>query len=121
MKLSHSTASKKAMKSEGAAVDTTVSSHRTSHEAASPAASTAPQPPPTPTSLAARVTSAVALIEQAKALLDLGEPSSVEQVRRSVKFKKGGEQHVPTLALLSARFGVEVPSRPTADMKAQLQ
>ena len=77
--------------------------------------------PSPPQSFADRVTAAVAAIAQAKSLLSLPEPSSVEDVKRAVKLRKGGEQYVPTLALLSARYGLEVPSRPTSDMTAQLE
>jgi hypothetical protein len=77
--------------------------------------------PPAPLSFADRVTAAVSAIAQAKSLLSLPDPASVTEVKHAVKFKKGGEQYVPTLAVLSARYGVEVPSRPTSDMTAQLE
>jgi hypothetical protein len=79
-----------------------------------------PTPSPAPQSFADRVTAAVAAITQAKSLLGLDTSLSTTEIQRSVKFKKGGEQFVPTLADLSVRYGVEVPSRPTADMTASL-
>jgi hypothetical protein len=72
--------------------------------------------------LAARVARAVEAIESAKSALGLGETAlSPSQIQRSLKFKKGGEQYVPQLAALSTKYGVEVPSRPTADMTSSLQ
>jgi hypothetical protein len=90
-----------------------------SNEKSSAPVPTPPSPPPQ--SFAARVLAAVALMQQAKDLLNLGDPSTATEVSRAVKFRKGGEQHVPVLAGLSRRYGVEVPSRPTADMTAQLE
>jgi hypothetical protein len=87
--------------------------------AATPTAST---PASAPTSFADRVTAAVAAIAQARSLLGLdGDVLSRTEISRAVKFKKGGEQFIPTLANLSAQYGVEVPSRPTADMTASMQ
>jgi hypothetical protein len=75
-----------------------------------------------PSSFAARVTAAVAAIEQARSLLGLdGAVLSASAKKRSLRLKKGGEAIVPTLASLGATYGVEVPSRPTADMTASLQ
>ena len=105
---------------------TSVSSAKSVHTsaAATAAANNTPgepsSPAPAPQSLAARVIAAVEHITQAKTLLGLDTPLSAKQIKRAVKFKKGGEPHVATLADLSARYGVEVPSRPTADMTASL-
>jgi hypothetical protein len=80
-----------------------------------------PSPSPAPQSFAARVAAAVEAITNAKSALGLDTVLSPTQIKRAVKFKKGGEQHVPTLAGLSAKYGVEVPSRPTADMTTSLE
>jgi hypothetical protein len=80
----------------------------------------APAVPPAP-SLAARVAKAVALIQEAAQTLALGDVAlSNQELKRALKFKKGGEQQLPKLAQLSARYGVEVPARPTAAMMASL-
>ncbi len=71
-------------------------------------------------SFAQRVAAAVAAINQAKTLLGVDTVYSSKQMKHALKFKRGGEQFVPTLAELSARYGVEVPSRPTADMTAAM-
>jgi hypothetical protein len=104
-----------------------VSTHKPASPAATPAAvaatppePAAPSPAPAPASFAARVSAAVEAITQAKTLLGLDTSMSSTQIQRSVKFRKGGEPFIPTLADLSARYGVEVPSRPTADMTASL-
>jgi hypothetical protein len=78
--------------------------------------------PPASLSFADRVTRAVAAIQEAQTLLNLdGMMPSATAVKHSVKFKKGGEPVVQALASLSSTYGVEVPSRPTADMTASLE
>jgi hypothetical protein len=90
--------------------------------ATSPATSVSTAPPsPAPPSFTARIAAAVDHITQAKALLGFDSGMSAAEIRRAVKFRKGGEQHLPTLAGLSAKYGVEVPARPTADMTAALE
>ena len=63
---------------------------------------------------------AVAAISQARTLLDLPDPSSVTEMKRSTKLKKGGETQVPKLVSLGTTYNVSVPSRPTATMIEQL-
>jgi len=78
--------------------------------------------PAVATPLAARVAQALALLKMASDALAIETtPLSGLAVKRAVKFRKGGEQHVPTLASLSARYQLQVPSRPTAAMVQSLQ
>jgi hypothetical protein len=80
-----------------------------------PEATLALEPLPT------RVTGALALVNQATATLAVTATAlTAAQVKASTKFRKGGETQIPLLANLSASYGVEVPSRPTADMEAHL-
>jgi hypothetical protein len=79
-------------------------------------------PPPGSLSLAARVANAVTALQAVQEQLALETvPLSVTTIKRSAKFRKGGEAHVPTLASLSGSYGLEVPTRPTAAMTASLQ
>ena len=72
-------------------------------------------------SLDARVASALALVKQAIAILALATPPlSAAEMKAATKFRKGGEEHIPTLAGMSEEYGVEVPSRPTSAMEANL-
>ena len=92
-----------------------------SQPAASPASvGIAPAPG---SSLASRVAYAVSLLGEVTTVLALdSEPSlSKDDIKRAVKFRKGGETVVPDLASLSASFGLEVPTRPTAEMTANLE
>jgi hypothetical protein len=109
-------------------------SHATKSPAAEPAVSATPttvtaEPAvaatPAPTAVAqplqSRVNGAVALVKQAMVMLALTSPPlSAAQVKAATKFRKGGEAQIPTLAELSTTYGVEVPSRPTADMETNL-
>ncbi|HEY2516449.1 MAG TPA: hypothetical protein VGI39_36515 [Polyangiaceae bacterium] len=68
------------------------------------------------------VTSATTL-EQAKALSEqittlLGPPPALTraEIQRSAKLRKGGEETVHTIAALSDKFGLTVPSQPTTTM-----
>jgi len=99
-------------------------SHASNHHAMNTTAAPPAVAASTPVSstFAARVQHAAALINEAVTVLNLGETAlSPEDKRRSLKLKKGGEVIVPQLAVLSARYGVEVPSRPTEAMTASLQ
>jgi hypothetical protein len=83
-------------------------------------AATTPATPATPGSsgsMSTRVASALALVNQAMALLAItAAPLTPAETKVSTKFRKGGEAQIPQLAQLSETYGVEVPSRPTADM-----
>jgi hypothetical protein len=73
--------------------------------------------PPATLSLAARVAAATQLVQQAMATLALVPVNlSAKQVKFATKFVNGGEDHLGTLASLSAKYRVEVPTRPTAVM-----
>jgi hypothetical protein len=79
---------------------------------------------PSPTaSLASRVAYAVSLLTEVNKVLALDDASALSStdVKRAVKFRKGGENVISELASLSEEFGLEVPTRPTADMTASLQ
>jgi hypothetical protein len=108
-------------------------SHVTKSEVVASAAATpepvaAASPPPAAAAapaasepLQARVTGAIALVKQAMVMLAIAaSPLSGKQVMGSTKFRKGGEAQIPALAEMSGTYGVEVPSRPTADMEANL-
>ena len=73
--------------------------------------------PPPSTSLAARVVAATQLVQEAMAMLALPAVNlSAKQVKFATKFVSGGEDHLGTLASLSVKYRVEVPTRPTAAM-----
>jgi hypothetical protein len=82
---------------------------------------TPPAPAPTAPPLQSRVTGAIALVNQAMVMLALvAPPLSPAQVKAATKFRKGGEAQIPALAEMSGVYGVEVPSRPTADMEVNV-
>ena len=87
--------------------------------AAPPSSAAATPAPGAP--LQARITGAIALVNQAIAMVAIASsPLSPAQVKARTKFRKGGEEQIPVLVQISAEYGVEVPSRPTSDMEANL-
>jgi hypothetical protein len=67
------------------------------------------------------------VLDDAKALSEkitalVGPPPALTgtQVHRSAKLRKGGEEMVQTIAALSDKFGLTVPSHPTAPMVAKI-
>jgi hypothetical protein len=86
-------------------------------------------PPPSPemltttaTSLAARVSQAMALIQQAVATLDLNAPAlTAQQRKRMSKLRKGGEKFIPQLAQMAQTWSVQIRTQPTAAMTSAMQ
>jgi hypothetical protein len=59
------------------------------------------------------------LVAQITELVGPAPALSANDVRRSLKLRKGGASIIPTVAALSEQFGLNVPSHPTATMLAK--
>jgi hypothetical protein len=58
----------------------------------------------------------------AKVTALVGDPPALTatDIKRSAKLRKGGETVIPTVAALSDKFGLSIPSHPTSDMVAKV-
>jgi hypothetical protein len=59
-------------------------------------------------------------IEKVTALVGQPPALTAADIKRSAKLRKGGETVIPTVAALSDRFGLSIPSHPTSDMVAKM-
>jgi len=74
-----------------------------------------------PSTFADRAASAVLLVRQAYAALALApRKQTASQRRHGLKFRKGVEPSIRTVAHLSDQYGIVVPGKPTSEMRASL-